>query len=133
MTDKELRELAEKATPGPWYSQYGEENTPAEEPPQWNGEMYITGIPGTAQYDQSSYVATVGYNGSGEADAAYIAAANPSRIIELLDRVEKLENMVDKACSFLTKCHDCDECHRKYDCAEIGCMEAHRKYLEEAE
>ena len=95
--DKELRELAEKATPGPWYSQYGEENTPAEEPPQWNGEMYITGVPGTAQYDQSSYVATVGYNGCGEADAAFIAAANPARIIELLERVEKADRVAKAA------------------------------------
>ena len=68
--------------------------------------MYITGKRGTAQYDQSSYVATVGYNGSGESDAAAIAAA-PTDIAALLQEVERLNRMVDKSVEMLHAEIDC--------------------------
>ena len=92
MTEQQLAEIEArwaKATPGPWFSEYGEQQANPEEPPSWNGEMYITGKQGTAQYDQSSYIATVGYNGSGESDAAAIANA-PTDISALLAEVRRL-------------------------------------------
>lgn len=95
MTPQQLQEIRERwAGKGPWFSEYGEDQTNREEPPSWNGEMYITGKRGTAQYDQSSYVATVGYNGSGESDAAAIAAA-PTDIATLLAEVERLNELQD--------------------------------------
>lgn len=101
MTPQQLQEIRERwAGKGPWFSEYGEDQTNREEPPSWNGEMYITGKRETAQYDQSSYVATVGYNGSGESDAAAIAAA-PTDITALLAEVERLNRMIGNACNLL--------------------------------
>ena len=107
MNEQQLQEIRERWDgKGPWFSEYGEDQTNREEPPSWNGEMYITGKRGTAQYDQSSYVATVGYNGSGESDAAAIAAA-PTDIATLLQEVERLNRMVDKACQIIAENPDC--------------------------
>ena len=67
MDTKKLRELAEKATQG-----------------EWVYESHAIGAV-TDNPDILKQVASA----SG-ADAAYIAAANPQAIIELLDRVERL-------------------------------------------
>ena len=131
MNEQQLQEIRERwAGKGPWFSEYGEDQTNREEPPSWNGEMYITGKRETAQYDQSSYVATVGYNGSGESDAAAIAAA-PTDIATLLQEVERLNRMVDRAIKKMSEfgcVTDSDPCPGNY--IEVGCAECVRKYLE---
>lgn len=75
-----LRKLAEGATPGPW--------TPSDHNgPQWKisgprGEFHV--IATTSQ-------------GNDEPNAAFIAAANPQTVLQLLDRVERLERTMGMA------------------------------------
>ena len=108
MTDaeKELRRLAQKATPGPWFAG------------AWSGQCHINhgGIhpgPPACRYD---YLKTEAYgfvsaeqpgvtiiaettNGVSMAgrDKGFIAAANPAAVLALLDRIEALEKQVGEA------------------------------------
>jgi len=68
MTKQELRALAEKATPGPWYP-YGA-NPDAEAP---------------AHVDSDAGVVLMGSHERGELDAPYLAAVDPQTVIALLD------------------------------------------------
>ena len=102
MTDKELRELAEKATPGEWKliirgnSVQSHAVVCHDDSVSLNPQNICSGIsPKTG-------------------NAAYIAAANPARIIELLDRVEKAEMVCEMLyqntgihCSAFGKCIGC--------------------------
>lgn len=78
-----LRELAQKATKGPW-----KVGTP---PP--NGEQTV----GTPQ-GEMLFVATTGckFNNT-EANAQFIATANPTAILELLDEMATLRTVLDDA------------------------------------
>jgi len=76
---KRLRELAERATPGPW-------------------EYVPTGPDRSADFVRAELGSTVadfgGYPPS-PADAAFIAAANPTAVLELLDDMEILRAIKD--------------------------------------
>lgn len=71
----ELEALAINATPGPWRYEAGEEDTdgPAAWPEVYAGDVAVIG-------DEGFY----GDNEQDEADAEYIALANPSTILALL-------------------------------------------------
>ena len=74
MTDlTTLRRLAEAATPGPWYLHTSDDTLVSSE----SGEIVQA---------QGEYMIEYA---SMEADAAYIAAANPQAILALLDRLER--------------------------------------------
>ncbi len=75
----ELRSAAEKATPGPWevYGPWHEGERPGIEAP----------TPSVVVYGHPEDDAGV----QEPADAAYIAAANPSEILRLLDRLDTVE------------------------------------------
>lgn len=80
MTDIEkLRELAEKATKGPWKTHLVDSRC-----------VYADAehIASTVDSDDSSL--------REENDAAYIAAANPSAVIELLDELTRLRAQVER-------------------------------------
>lgn len=84
-----LRALAEAATPGPWEADGNEVSQHWSRPEPWKTVA-------------SSEVACMSYcyGGSGrgiedEADAAYIAAADPSTMLALLDEIESLRDQVD--------------------------------------
>lgn len=71
MNITELKELAEKATPGPWKA----------------GSATVTG----AETDDSPSLDAKLYGGNGQAkarNARYIAAANPAAILELITQLE---------------------------------------------
>lgn len=76
-TCKRLRELAEKATQGPWETEYDNHGNGGFS--EWYNVGPKTGRPRVAEVH------------SGEANAAYIAAANPATILALLDRLEQAE------------------------------------------
>ena len=73
MTNDELRRLAEAATPGEWFA---------------SGKKEIGYI--SKADDQSCGMLISLADANTHEDAAYIAAANPSRILALLDEVERL-------------------------------------------
>lgn len=71
-----LRELAQKATPGPWWHDYC---NPADgHALAWLGNWFV------------EIKQRVPYN-SPQEDAEFIATANPAAILELLDRLEAAE------------------------------------------
>ena len=137
--DKELRELAEKATPGPW---------------KLNDGLCATGVFSHHQLPGVSEFKIVGHaynsNNKGENDLFAIANA-PTDIQALLaevrglterlqyeetchaeavQEVKRLNRMVDCSIWWHENCSDCDVCHRKLDCSLLGCGNAWRKYLE---
>lgn len=78
MTDlQKLRELAERATPGPWSYDVDEDEIHSESCATSDGEPWHV-IP--SQTSQS--VASI-------RDSQFIAAANPQAIIEILDMVDR--------------------------------------------
>jgi hypothetical protein len=72
---QELRKLAEAATQGNWH----------QTPPSgiYQGRMIVTD-------DRAACIGET-HNANATENAAYIAAANPAAILELLDRVDKAE------------------------------------------
>lgn len=85
MTDiRKLRELAEKASPGPWTV---------------NGEHFTVCSTGNSGEDgrdyhvaMNGYAARDGADSDAKADASYIAAVCPTQITALLDRLERAED-----------------------------------------
>ena len=77
---KELRRLAQAATPGPWVSQGRYIGTPRH-------MSYV----GEVRDQCGNWSDTE----KSRADAAFIAAANPAAITEILDRLEAAENEVE--------------------------------------
>ena len=79
-----LRELAKKATPGPWYSKWPEERCawkdigPGRYPVAYTGDCF----------DDAP-------------NAEFIAAANPSAVLALLDKLDGTESMFLAACADL--------------------------------
>jgi hypothetical protein len=87
---KKLRKLAEKATPGPWFRSIGRVDdfdimTYAIRP---NGEREDL-----EQYEDA-FAQTFTTNDDGEANGAYIAAIDPSTLLQLLDELEKLRKQI---------------------------------------
>lgn len=91
MTDlNKLRELAEVATQGPWYC---DECDPADgHALAWIGKWFIETAHRMPYADQ-------------QADASFIAAANPAAIIALLDRLEAAERDAKRFDWLLTNAH----------------------------
>lgn len=73
-----IRELASKATPGPWSARCV------------HGEWRVTSGPG------NGIVADTGLYPTGEPDACYLAACSPDVILALLDRAERAERERDE-------------------------------------
>lgn len=81
MNTTELKELAEKATPGPWSH---EEIDPTD--PEWGAcEVFTEGT--------DTFVATHVCRVN---DAAYIAAANPAEILELIAQLEDARTQMER-------------------------------------
>ena len=89
---KELRRLAQAATPGPWIAagpSFGESL------PKYLNEVVID-REGDEDDGYSICTAPIGLNEECSDDMAFIAAANPAAISELLDRLEAAEKERDK-------------------------------------
>lgn len=83
ITNAELRALAERATPGPWEVKWDTDEDYGGRPYRYPANIQSVE---TKSYIFDGY--QIGADGSdynGPNDAAYIAAAHPARIIELLD------------------------------------------------
>ena len=104
MTDAELREMAEKATPGPW-SVFVDDSGTGE----WTGwplSIYADGIPdknivrpgGIWPYSWDAKTSIYEAN----ANAAFIAAFNPATALALLARLERAEKALTTARECLT-------------------------------
>ena len=72
-----LRRLAQAATPGPWFST--------------NGTVWYVTTGGNGEPEQDKLA------DSNEDDAAFIAAANPETMLELLDEIERLRGLLKEA------------------------------------
>lgn len=102
MSLKELKELAEKATPGPWghmtdHGQVGDVST-ADGQPLLQVQARIS--------DGSNRAHSVERRNR---DAAYIAACSPDRILRLISALEKAEWLLDAADDALnSNGYDCD-------------------------
>lgn len=79
MTHDELRKLAEAATPGPW--EIAERNRSKCFSVEASPSMKI--------------VCTYGDSLAAQQDSAYIAAANPKTVLELLDEIAELEGEIE--------------------------------------
>lgn len=86
---KELRRVAEAATPGPW-RMVPDERTYRDLNGHPTGNEYIAGY--DVHSDAREIIGCEGINPAQETDAAFIAAANPATVLALLDRVERLEH-----------------------------------------
>jgi hypothetical protein len=85
MTDlKTLREVAERATPGPWRVRTNRHKTTGGEEWGWVSNMTTQNIslPGMSIDWEAS---------TGHANATHIAVFNPVTVLALLDRIEELE------------------------------------------
>lgn len=74
--EKELRDAAGKATPGPWRSA------------EWTTGTYPYEV-----FDPQTQSRVCA--GSKEANAAFIALANPANILALLDKLERMEKALE--------------------------------------
>lgn len=79
--NEELRALAEKATPGPWEPRH-----------QGLTDGYPNVIVNAAE---SGYPGAILWGVRAEKDAAFIAAANPTAILALLDERDELKRQLD--------------------------------------
>ena len=86
----ELRRLAEAATPGPWKHESQKDESGSYQTVQW----VMAGDPEWAHVLVAEDHATVLHGPHveipAEANAAYIAAANPATILSLLDEIDRL-------------------------------------------
>ena len=85
---KELRRLAQAASPGPWIAagpSFGESL------PKYLNEVVIDRA-GDEDDGYSICGAPLGLDKEGSDDMAFVAAANPATITELLDRLEAAES-----------------------------------------
>ena len=105
MDTKELRRLAQAATPGPWKNSRAFELGPISDA---DDQSYGIIIPIVDVYGDNK-----------AADIAYIAAANPAAIIEILDRLEATEE--DRS-NFLVEmgklCAQCDALRLRIEAVE---------------
>lgn len=103
-----LRELAEKAVPGPWDLEYDDETVEVNAGSArttWN-EAHTVGFPASSWAPRDRILERdVGYLDEAEADeiaadAEYIAAANPQTVLALLDEIDRLRSAIREALSF---------------------------------
>lgn len=90
MTNDELRKLAEKATPGGWYA---DEHTHYAEPRKKRWRIMYTATDAHnlgAKFPLASVELYGSGRGGDEANAAFIAAANPRTVISLIDAYERM-------------------------------------------
>jgi hypothetical protein len=105
---KQLRELAEKATPGPWNLYKDKEKyftvssiwSPHKHAWDSEDEEYntICEFPRDCEYGY-------GCDTHIDSDADYIAAANPKAVLELLDENEKLKAKLDPIIPYIVHWH----------------------------
>lgn len=82
-----LRELAEKATPGPWKHESG----------QIDGPNYAEVVaPGRVECMAYCYGGSSTIEWERDVDAEFIAAANPETVIALLDLIDSLRRGQDR-------------------------------------
>ena len=102
MTDRNhLRRVAEAATLGPWTATAWngtEEGGWAAIGPHHLGEIDEDDGPGSPSFDKAM------------ADAAFIAAANPAAVLELLDRIAALEALLREALPYVRYYRDKGAC-----------------------
>ena len=110
MNDKELRALAEAATPGPWKRWKGRASHMAVINKSQQKRMYsVEGPDGVGDYEDWGYT---------KANATYMAAASPDVVLNLLDRVEKSEP---------PDCRTCGNYDKVYvTCIHKDCVNADR-------
>lgn len=99
-TPKQLRQIAEAATPGPWWKG------------SWSGQCHMPHMHGrgSCKYEytrkDSDCVSTemenqtlIGYNDYGpvlaERDAQFIATFNPATVLGMLDRIDKFRTAIE--------------------------------------
>jgi hypothetical protein len=97
MTDiSSLRVLAEKATPGPWRLRDAGSTL-----------VSVQGAPEAGQlYGEMVTISSGGFakpRGYGADNAAFIAAANPSAILAMIDRIEAMEKALQPFADFATE------------------------------
>lgn len=114
-----LRALAEKATPGPWEAFEDSDEHLAGCPPTM--EWLVTATdPGEEFYEE---IINWGNRGRRE-DAEFIAAANPSVVLALLDRLERAEAAIKRTREAVITGHDGGRCgvkeHSKSSAASEG-------------
>lgn len=123
---QELKRQAMAATPGPWYVQYGDDEH----------HMCMTAVSATnsrirneGRFSDDDKLIAITFHQSlpgvayesedlGEVDSAYVAAANPATILDLIERLERAESMQcrhrrtlsvnEDGGHTLFKCWDCD-------------------------
>lgn len=86
-----LRAVAEAATPGPWEAVQGA-----------SGGWWVE-APNTATIADID----IDYSGHPEADAAHIATANPTTVLQLLDRLEAAEERVARVVALADEAPRC--------------------------
>lgn len=100
ITNAELRALAERATPGPWEVKWDTDEDYGGRPYRYPANIQSVE---TKSYIFDGYqIGADGPDYNGPNDAAYIAAAHPARIIELLDASDSKDRRID----FLEKFRD---------------------------
>ena len=116
MNTEQLKEAALKATPGPWRSQ--REISPY---PNWylvyadkaDPPLIVQVLRGTSMFDMSSkidyFTEKTPRDQAAEANAAFIAAANPATTLALLECVEALRHVVRMNEQYSVNQHDFDK------------------------
>lgn len=99
--ERELRRLAEEATPGPWFV-HDFSHDPAAQPP-FNAQDVTVSCDHpatiTVAFMGGGLEGSVGVRGLAQArrDAEFISASNPQAILSLLTELEALRGVRDKA------------------------------------
>lgn len=117
------RKICEAATKGPWEVRYGEEYRGEDDPPVWNGEVHVY-VEGT-----DSWVGTLGYNGYGEENVKFVAAARKGWPAALAE-IESLKRQLQEAAIFAASqphCPDGKDCDG-YSTSEQSCMACWLEY-----
>lgn len=103
-TTTELRKLAEAATNGPWQWDGDVCNYDPEQEAPWlvSGDIYPAVLSGQIKCSRPD-------------DAAYIAAANPTKVIELLDTIEaQAKQIANLDMDYYAKCKELELAHESY-------------------
>ena len=115
MNITELKELAEKATPGPWEWDGDASNYDPENEAPW-----LAQAPWTSRDSKNVLMGTI--KAVRAEDAAYIAAANPAAILELIAKLEEaqaqMERQKDEWLSWEAKRRDLEKAAAKLEDAQ---------------
>ena len=110
---KKLEELAGKATQGEW--SVDDTGYVFRKPQASSEEEKMPLVPmcrSMKQFDESRF------------DGAFIAAANPAMILEMIAELRRLEKEADwLACQLEKKKHGCEWCEERYECipSQVSC------------